>query len=152
MDSKKNAIGRDSASTRGRGDLANQPNTTPVNSISKIRCIYTNIDSIRNKVVLFRKLIVEVKPHIIFITETKLCPDDQSSEYLSYGDFTVYRKDRETTDGGGGVAILVISMHFEIVLFLINLQIKNIFLQKSFKYRQDMTSIVKIHVFDSKNA
>ena len=56
---------------------------------------------------MFRSLIVDVKPHVILVTETKLCPSDDSSEYFGYSNYVLYRKDRENVDGGGGVAILV---------------------------------------------
>ena len=48
-----------------------------------------------------------MKPHVIFVTETKLCPSDQSSEYFGFSNYILYRKDRVSVDGGGGVAILV---------------------------------------------
>ena len=108
MGSQENEIGRDPGNNTGiRYNSRKQPNSSSVHSISKLRCIYTNIDSIKNKVVLFRELIVEVKPHIIFITETKLGPDDHTTEFLGFKNYVVYRKDREKVDGGGGVAILV---------------------------------------------
>ena len=49
---------------------------------SSIKCLYTNIDSIRNKKFIFKRRIEEVQPHIILISESKLNPNDQVSEYF----------------------------------------------------------------------
>ena len=46
------------------------------------------------------------KPHIIFITETKLKAHDVSAQFFDCNTYTVYRKDRDAGQGGG-VAILV---------------------------------------------
>ena len=85
----------------------NLPHKSSVNSISQIKCIYTNIDSIKNKFDLFSSTISLEKPHVIFVTETKLCPNDLSSDYFRFSNYVIYRKDREYVDGGGGVALLV---------------------------------------------
>ena len=54
------------------------------------------------------------KPHIIFVTETKLCPNDLTSDCFRLSNYTSYRKDREVINGGGGVIILVHnSLHSE---------------------------------------
>ena len=102
MDCKKNET-RGNQDPAGRRTNVNPKNNCSVNSISKLRCIYTNIDSIKNKVSLFRSLIVDVKPHVILVTETKLCPSDDSNKYFGYSNYVLYRKDRENVDGGGGL-------------------------------------------------
>lgn len=52
-------------------------------------------------------VIKEENPHVIFLTETKLSVMDTASVYFDTLSYTVYRKEREGTGGGGGVAILV---------------------------------------------
>ena len=49
---------------------------------SIIKCLYTNIDSIRNKKFIFKRRIEEVQPHTILISESKLNLNDQVSEYF----------------------------------------------------------------------
>ena len=53
---------------------------------------------------MFKKRIDEVQPHIILITETKLNPNDQVSEYFKIAKYNYIRKDR-VARGGGGVII-----------------------------------------------
>ena len=62
-----------------------------------------------NKASLFDQRVCKVKPHIIFLTETKLGPADLTSDYFNIEGFTAYRKDRIAIgDGpGGGIIILV---------------------------------------------
>ena len=62
-----------------------------------------------NKASLFDLSVRKVKPHIIFVTETKLGPADLTSDYFITEGFTAYRKDREVIgDGpGGGIIILI---------------------------------------------
>ena len=78
-----------------------------VNKLSHIKIVYTNIDGIRNKTLEFSELIRDEKPHVVFLTESKLCPNDLSADYFKIKNYTAYRRDREIQDGGGGVVILV---------------------------------------------
>ena len=50
---------------------------------------------------IFKKRIDEVQPHIILITESKLNPNDQVSEYFKIAKYNHIRKDRVSRDGGG---------------------------------------------------
>ena len=71
--------------------------------------MYTNIDGISNKIVDFSLRVDKFKPHIIFITETKLFSSDLTSDYFKIDKYTAYRKERNRLGRGhgGGVIILV---------------------------------------------
>ena len=71
--------------------------------------MYSNVDSIKNKTFEFHERVDKIKPHIIFVTETKLCPNDPTFKYFITDGYSAYRKDRVTTrpTAAGGVIILV---------------------------------------------
>ena len=68
--------------------------------------MYTNVDGISNKDVLFSRRVEVNKPHIIFVTETKLMPDVETFTAFQIQNYTPFRKDR-VTDGGGGIIMFV---------------------------------------------
>lgn len=72
-----------------------------------LKCLYTNCDSILNKVSEFESIVQSENPHIIFLSETKLCSDIINVEIFMCNTYEVYRLDRTPADGGGGVCILV---------------------------------------------
>ena len=71
--------------------------------------MYTNIDGISNKITEFSLRVKKVKPHIIFITETKLCASDLTSDFFQIDHYSAFRKERIRLgrDRGGGVVILI---------------------------------------------
>ena len=72
-----------------------------------LKCMYTNCDSIINKVNEFELTVRNNNPHIIFLTETKLNKEIINSEIFLCNAYEIYRRDRSPSDGGGGVCILV---------------------------------------------
>ena len=68
----------------------------------EITCWYTNPTSLNNKISEFLCCISEDKPNLIFITETWW--NETSTPFI--GGYSLYRRDREKTKGGG-VAIYV---------------------------------------------
>ena len=81
-------------------------NATNIGNNSSVKVLYTNIDSITNKVQRFKDRVTKICPHIICITETKLNPSDKTEDYFKIKNYNSFRKDR-TSNGGGGVIILV---------------------------------------------
>ena len=71
--------------------------------------MYTNIDGISNKSAEFSLRVDKLKPHIIFITETKLLPSDLTSDFFKIDNYSAYRKERNRVARGfgGGVIILI---------------------------------------------
>lgn len=62
-----------------------------------LKCIYTNIDGLNAiKAAEIEVMVSKEKPHIIFLTETKMCSDLTSSQFFDTGSFTVFRWDRGT--------------------------------------------------------
>ena len=49
-------------------------------STNSLLCVFTNVDGISNKTVVFKDYIDKYEPHLILVTETKLLPDDQTYE------------------------------------------------------------------------
>ena len=73
-----------------------------------LRCIYTNCDSIVNKVSEFELLLSSSNPHVIILTETKLHREILSQEVFPLSNYTVFRRDRDSANNvGDGVCILV---------------------------------------------
>ena len=90
--------------------VGNYANTDRVGKES-LKCIYTNLDGISNKVGEFQSIVNKVTPDLIFLTETKGNESLLSSNIFDTSRFKVYSRDRPTPLGagiwGGGVAILV---------------------------------------------
>lgn len=81
----------------------------------KLRLLNVNCQSVVNKKEHLHALIDSVKPDIITGTESWLKPDVLDSEIFP-PDFTVYRKDRISSIGGGvftAVADNILSTHLE---------------------------------------
>ena len=75
---------------------------------TKLKCLYTNLDGIYNKISEFCLLVLEEDPDLIFLTETKLNPDILNHTVFDVNNYNIYRKDRLLQNApGGGVAILV---------------------------------------------
>ena len=76
------------------GSIAANPySNIPVNSVDNkfyIKCMYTNIDGISNKITEFSLRVKKVKPHIIFITETKLCASDLTSDFFQIEHYSAF--------------------------------------------------------------
>ena len=74
---------------------------------SKLRCLYTNIDGL-NKVKGDELCIAfsQQKPHLVFVTETKMQADKNIQQFIDCSNYHVFNKDRKS-GYGGGVLILV---------------------------------------------
>lgn len=69
-----------------------------------LKCLYTNLNGLNNKVAELDK----ENPYVIFLTETKTSPDMLNLNLCNTNWFTVVRKDRISQNSPeGGVAILV---------------------------------------------
>ena len=83
----------------------------PLIKKQRLKCMYTNLDGINNKVDELQSVIGRENPDLICLTETKANDSILSSNVFDMSRFKVYRKDRPTPVGagtwGGGVAILV---------------------------------------------
>ena len=76
--------------------------------------MYTNVDGIRNKKNLFLERVKKIKPHIIFVTETKLIPSDITLVHFTIEHYVPFRRDRDfvTDDTRGGGVIIFVSDKF----------------------------------------
>ena len=73
----------------------------------KLCCLYTNIDGLsKTKGDELNIAINHFKPHIVFITETKMDETQVVSQFIECSGYTVFRRDRGY-GRGGGVLILV---------------------------------------------
>ena len=87
---------------------ANVPHPKEDNFLNlSLRCIYTNCDSIVNKVNEFELLLSSSNPHVIILTETKLHSEILRQEVFPLFNYTVFRRYRDSANVGGGVCILV---------------------------------------------
>ena len=85
-----------------------RPNIYAVSNCGELKCVYTNCDGIINKVDEFESRILNLNPHIVCLTETKLCEEVIDSEVFLCNKYNVFRVDRSIADGGGGgVNILI---------------------------------------------
>ena len=99
----------DSQQETERDQDQGRPRSCGGRAARQLKCIYTNIEGVNtvNKSNLLSIVIKEESPHVLFLTETKLCSMDTASVYFDTFSYIVYRKDRVRTRGGGEVAILV---------------------------------------------
>ena len=78
------------------------------NKDNDLKIIHWKANSINNKQIKFKKLILEsLKPDIVSLNETKLSTfrANMSLNYENYN--TIHRSRDENRNGGGGVAILI---------------------------------------------
>ena len=89
----------------------NDPNSDENGSqckiFSNLKCLYTNCDGLFNKRSEFIFIIQRDDPSVICLTETKLCKDIINEEVFPTSNYDIYRRDRDSTNRGGGVCILV---------------------------------------------
>ena len=107
MDCKRNEAFKNKDSTNAGLKKQNDKIVHRSNSLSSIKCFYTNIDGISSKIDLFKLYIEKESPHVIFVTETKLRPTELTKDFFNFKDYNEFRRDRKNVDGGGGVIILV---------------------------------------------
>ena len=84
-----------------------KPNINAVSNCGELKCVYTNCDEIISKVDDFESRILNLNPHIVCLTETKLYEEVIDSEVFLCNKYNVFRVDRSPADGGGGVSILI---------------------------------------------
>lgn len=77
-------------------------NSSSINSVNQVRCLYTNANCLSNKHSELQGRIDLVKPDIIGITEVW-----EKEEYALEGYHQAFRKDRPASKLGGGVMLLV---------------------------------------------
>ena len=73
--------------------------------MSEINVFYCNINGFLSKKQHIHSLLMEKKPPILVICETKLSPDQPVSDLCLPKNYSVYRKDRLA--GAGGLCFLV---------------------------------------------
>ncbi|GMT17339.1 hypothetical protein PFISCL1PPCAC_8636, partial [Pristionchus fissidentatus] len=80
-----------------------------------VSCLYYNIRSIVNKLPAFRQLLSVEQPDIICITESWLNSRTPSSLLIGNLPYTVVRRDRTRSRGGGTLLIIRDHFHFSVV-------------------------------------
>lgn len=70
-------------------------------------CIYSNVQSIGNKLGEFSSFVETFKPYIIGLTETWLSSDMVSAEFNLNG-YELFRCDRSDGKGGGGTVLYLL--------------------------------------------
>ena len=74
-----------------------QPKKYDISTQGKLKCVYTNIDGLNKlKGGELGILLNHVKPHLVFITETKTDENQVIAQFVECKDYTVFRKDRKT--------------------------------------------------------
>ena len=89
------------SSNLSSSSVSENSNTLRVSDISSLnicdtnlKCLYTNCDSITNKLSEFDLLLSVSKPHLVLLTETKLRKSILSQEVFPLQNYVIYRKDR----------------------------------------------------------
>ena len=67
---------------------------------SKMKILYSNVDGILSKLLEIKDVLLDKKPHVFCITETKLCKI-VVNDTLNIENYNIWRKDREGKEGGG---------------------------------------------------
>ena len=82
MDCQRNEAFKNKDSTNVGLKKQNDKIVHRSNSLSSIKCFYTNIDGISSKIDLFKLYIEKESPHVIFVTETKLRPTELTKDFF----------------------------------------------------------------------
>nr|VZI45535.1 unnamed protein product [Spirometra erinaceieuropaei] len=75
-------------------------NATGNSAGAKLRCLYTNAQSLLSKLNELKLCLVELSPDVLAVTETWLSGTISDNEVASPG-YQIYRRDREHRQGGG---------------------------------------------------
>ena len=68
----------------------------------KLRCLYTNLDGLNSlKGGELSIMLNQVKPHIVFLSETKMNSEHNVAQFVDCSEYIVIRKDRGSGHGGG---------------------------------------------------
>nr|VZH99826.1 unnamed protein product [Spirometra erinaceieuropaei] len=81
-------------------------NATGNSAGAKLRCLYTNAQSLLSKLDELKLCLVELSPDVLAVTETWLSGNISDNEVALSG-YQIYRRDREHRQGGGGIVVYV---------------------------------------------
>ena len=88
-------------------DSSTNPLLRTKETFGNLRILNINCQGIRGKVSEFKNLLQYTKPDVVCGTESWLHSGVKSSEIFPCDDYEVFRKDRDSENGGGGVFTLV---------------------------------------------